>query len=90
VCEARKVLADGETRKIGPDRVELAANARGGGGLHVEGVEMAGAAELMEEDDRAGAGGSVGRGDIVGAQEGRQARQEGAEGSDAEEAAARE
>ncbi len=60
--EAGQVLADPDAGGGGVDRVELAADALGGVGLHVEGVEVAEAAGEEDQDHRprpAGAGGSV-------------------------------
>ena len=45
-----------QARLTGRDRLELAADAVGGVGLHVERVEMRRAAELVQEDEVLGAG----------------------------------
>ena len=49
--EPRQVLGDGETGLGRRDGLELAANAVGRGRLHVEGVDVRRAAELVQEEN---------------------------------------
>ena len=49
--EPRQMLADGQARLSGRDRLKLAANAGRSARLHVKRIQMRRSAELMQEDD---------------------------------------
>ncbi len=82
-----QVLADAQAGDAGGDGFVFAADLGGGGGLHVEGVVVAGAAPLVEEDDRACAGLRGTRGAIA-AEPGGRGQAGEAEGADLQEVTA--